>query len=180
LASTINGNQHVFFREILLGFLAIVAGNNYFCRGFCYVEITIMKNSVNYCGVIERVEGDRICVKITQQSACAGCHAKSACMAANGKEHIIEVTDYTGTFHTNEAVTLEGKDYMELKAILLAFVIPLVLVVAFIVIGTSIQWNESVSALAGLSLVLPYYIILYFFRNALKQRFVFTIKKINP
>jgi sigma-E factor negative regulatory protein RseC len=138
-----------------------------------------MKNSVNYCGVVDRVEKDRICVKITQQPACSGCNAKSACMAANGKEHIIEVTDYTGTFQANEAVILEGKDYMELKAILLAFVIPLALVVAFIVVGAGIQLKESVSALAGLSLLLPYYIILYSFRKALKKRFVFTIKKIN-
>jgi sigma-E factor negative regulatory protein RseC len=139
-----------------------------------------MGNTVNHCGVIKRIDGHTIYVRIVQQPACTGCHAKSICTTANGKEQVIEVTDCSGTFHTNESILLEGKNSMELQAVLLAFLFPLTLVVTTIFIGTGMQWDESSSALAGLLLLLLYYIILYFFRNALKKKFVFTIKKINP
>jgi sigma-E factor negative regulatory protein RseC len=96
-----------------------------------------------------------------------------------GKGHVVEVTDYTGSFRANEAVMLEGRNYMGLQAVVLAFVIPLSLIVALIVLGACLGWRESASALAGLSSLFPYYIILYFFRGRLRKRFVFTIKKIN-
>ncbi|MDR2809336.1 MAG: SoxR reducing system RseC family protein [Tannerellaceae bacterium] len=139
-----------------------------------------MGNSVNYCGVIERIEGHTIYVKVVQQPTCACCHAKVVCATAGGKEQIIETTDYSGTFHASEPVVLEGRDSMALQAVWLAFVIPLALVVSVVLIGTSLQWEESTGALIGLLLLFPYYTILYIFRNVLKKKFVFIIKKINP
>ena len=77
---------------------------------------------------------------------------------------------------------------MGLQAVLLAFVIPLVIVVGAIVIGTnlqwdetgtSMQWEETTSGLTGLLLLVPYYCILYFLRDKLKKRFIFTLKKLN-
>ncbi|MDR1918466.1 MAG: SoxR reducing system RseC family protein [Tannerellaceae bacterium] len=140
-----------------------------------------MEDTVGHCGIIERIEGNSVYVKIVQQSACAGCQAKVVCATASGKkEQIIEVTDYSGTFHANESVILKGTERMELQAVGLAFILPLALLVGAIVLGAAMQWQESASALAGLLLLLPYYLILYFFRSALKKKFVFTIKKINP
>jgi sigma-E factor negative regulatory protein RseC len=138
-----------------------------------------MEEAVNHQGVIERIEGHNIYVKIARQSACTGCRAKSMCMAADGKELLIEVVDYSGAFRVNESVILSGEASMGLQAVLLAFVIPLALVVAVIILGANIQWEESTSALIGLLLLFPYYIILYFLRDALKKKFIFTIKKIN-
>ena len=40
---------------------------------------------------------------------------------------------------------------MGLQAVLLAFVIPLVIVVGAIVTGTNLQWDETTSLLIGLS-----------------------------
>jgi sigma-E factor negative regulatory protein RseC len=139
-----------------------------------------MGNSVEYCGVIERIEGHTIYVKVVRQAACAGCQAKVACVTASVKEQIIETTDYSGAFHTNEQVMLEGKDSMELRAVCLAFVVPLALVVSVVLVGAGLRWEESVGALTGLSLLFPYYAILYAFRHVLKKKFVFIIKKINP
>lgn len=62
---------------------------------------------------------------------------------------------------------------------IVAFVIPLVIVVGAIVVGTNLQWDETTSGLTGLSLLLPYYCILYLMRDKLKRRFIFTLKKLN-
>lgn len=95
------------------------------------------------------------------------------------KDKIIEIPDRSGRFHVNEEVIICGQNSMGLQAVLLAFVIPLVIVVGAIVIGTNLQWDETTSGLTGLSLLLPYYCILYLMRDKLKRRFIFTLKKLN-
>jgi len=147
---------------------------------FCNVEITNMSESINHNGRIEKIEGDTIFVRIIQQSACSGCHAKGMCSASDQKEKIIEVNDpNSDRFHVNEEVTLCGQSSLGLQAVLLAFVLPLIIVVAAIVAGAYLQWDETTSGLTGLLLLVPYYCILYFLREKLKRKFIFTLKKLN-
>lgn len=138
-----------------------------------------MSESINHTGYVEKIDGDTVFVRITQQSACSGCHAQSICSASEKKNKIIEIPDRSGQFQANEKVMICGQSSTGLQAVLLAFVIPLVIVVGAIVIGTNLQWNETTSGLAGLLLLLPYYYILYVMRDKLKRRFVFTLKKLN-
>jgi sigma-E factor negative regulatory protein RseC len=136
-----------------------------------------MKSIIHHCGVVEKISGHSVYVKIVQQSACAGCHAKSMCMAADSKEKVIEIPDSSDLYHVNESVIVCGQSSMGMQAVLLAFVLPLLLVVTAIVSGTYSKWDEGVSALAGLLILLPYYGALYLFRDKLKKRFIFTLKK---
>ena len=145
--------------------------------GFCYVEIAIMRDTISHNGVIDRIEGQTVYVKISQLSACAGCHAKSACMAADRKDKIIEATDISGRFQPNEEVIVYGQTSMGLFAVFLAFVLPLCLVLAVTVSGILLGWAEQASALVGLSMLVPYYGILYLCRDKLKNKFIFTIEK---
>lgn len=128
-------------------------------------------------GIIEKIDGNLISVKIVQQSACSGCHAKSMCTASDSKEKIIEVTDYSGKFNVNDTVIVCGESSLGLQAVLFAFVIPLIIIVLTIAIGTNLLLAETESALLGLLAVVPYYGILYMCRNKLKKKFVFTLKK---
>ena len=146
---------------------------------FCNVEITNMSESINHNGIIEKIDGDTAYVRIIQQSACSGCHAQSMCAASESKVKIIEVPDNSGKFTVNENVLLCGRSSLGLQAVLLAFILPLLIVVAAIVTGTSMQWEETTSGLTGLLLLVPYYCILYFFRFKFKRRFIFTLKKLN-
>ena len=91
---------------------------------FCNVEITNMSESINHNGIIEKIDGGTVYVRIIQQSACSGCHAKSMCTASESKEKIIEVPDNSGKFHINEEVLLCGQSSLGLQAVLLAFVFP--------------------------------------------------------
>ena len=146
---------------------------------FCNVEITNMSESINHNGIIEKIDGGTVYVRIIQQSACSGCHAKVCVRHQGSKEKIIEVPDNSGKFHINEEVQLCGQSSLGLQAVLLAFVFPLIIVFAAIVTGTSMQWEETTSGLTGLLLLVPYYCILYFLRDKLKKRFIFTLKKLN-
>ena len=138
-----------------------------------------MSESISHNGIIEKIDGNAVFVRIIQQSACSGCHAQSMCSASEKKEKIIEVNDNSGKYHVNEEVTLCGQSSLGLQAVFLAFVLPLIVVVAAIVAGSCLQWDETTSGLTGLLLLVPYYSILYFLREKLKRKFIFTLKKLN-
>ncbi|MCD7932617.1 MAG: SoxR reducing system RseC family protein [Tannerellaceae bacterium] len=138
-----------------------------------------MGNEINHTGIIKEIGEHSILVKIVQQSACAGCHAKGMCSAVDNKEKIIEIQDSSGNFHVNEEVVISGKTSLGLQAVVLAFIIPLILIVATLITGSLIQWEESTNALIALFILLLYYCILYLNREKLKKKFIFTLKKLN-
>lgn len=138
-----------------------------------------MNGTIHHTGRVERISPDTVFVRITQRSACSGCHAQAMCSASEQKDKIIEVPDRSGQFAVNEEVVLTGETRLGMEAVVLAFVIPLVIVVTMVAIGFSLGWDESLSGLIGLLLLIPYYGLLYLLRNRLKRRFVFTLRKLN-
>ena len=138
-----------------------------------------MNGTIHHTGRVERISSDTVFVRITQRSACSGCHAQAMCSASEQKDKIIEVPDRSGQFAVNEEVVLTGETRLGMEAVVLAFVIPLVIVVAMVAIGFSLGWDESLSGLIGLLLLISYYGLLYLLRDRLKRRFVFTLRKLN-
>ncbi|MDH6341639.1 positive regulator of sigma E activity [Parabacteroides sp. PFB2-12] len=138
-----------------------------------------MNNTIRHNGIIERREGDIFFVRILQQSACAGCHARGVCGASESKEKVIEVSDRTGQFQVDDEVTITGQTSLGLQAVLLAFGLPVVLVIAAVAISLQLGLDETVSGLIGILLLIPYYVALYFMRDKLKRHFVFTLEKPN-
>ncbi len=138
-----------------------------------------MSENIRHNGIVEHIEGDKIFVRIVQQSACAGCHAKSMCSASDSKVKVIEIIDRSGNLKENDEVTICGQSSLGLQAVLLAFVLPLIVVIVAISLGLYIGWSETTSAFVGLLLLVPYYFMLYLMREKLKRRFVFTLEKQN-
>ena len=83
-----------------------------------------MSESIEHPGIVEQVDGSKVRVRITQYSACAGCHAKSACTISDRKDKWIDVEDASGDYHTGEAVVIVGENSLGREAVLLAFVLP--------------------------------------------------------
>jgi sigma-E factor negative regulatory protein RseC len=65
-------------------------------------------------------------------------------------------------------------------AVLLAYVIPVVILVMALFILVSIHLDEGMAALISLALLVPYYLGLYFFRDRLKKSFKFKLKANQP
>lgn len=135
---------------------------------------------IEHEGIIEKVKGNNITVRILQKSACSDCHARAACMASDSKEKLVDIWDYTGAFRENERVLIEGKKSIGYKAVFWAFVLPLLLLILVLVLSLTL-WNlsDTEAALASLVALIPYYCVLYFFRNRMANSFRFSIKKTN-
>ena len=137
-----------------------------------------MSNGIQHTGVIEKIEHPHIYVRIVQQSACSECHAKSLCTGSDNQTKLIEIEDRSGSFELNEQVYICGQYATGMYAVWLAFVLPLLFLVVCTATGTKLFDNEMMGALTGLSVLFPYYLIIYLMRNRLKKKFVFTLSKI--
>ena len=61
------------------------------------------------------------------------------------------------------------------KAAVLAYLIPIVLLLAVLFICLGVGLNEGLSALISIAVLIPYYTILYLQRDKLKRRFEYRI-----
>ena len=139
-----------------------------------------MTNIIEHRGTVENINGSHIQVRIVQTSACSTCSIKGHCNASESKEKLIDVYDQNATdFHIGQNVMVMGTTSMGMQAVILAFGVPFI--VLFITLYTTMQIteNELVSALVGLSSLIPYYIILYINKGRLRKKFSFDIKPIN-
>ena len=86
--------------------------------------------TIEHKGFIERIRDNSILIKIVSESACADCHAKGACSAADMQEKEIEVQDSSGAFYTGEMVSVVIRQSQGFKALLIGYVYPFIILFA--------------------------------------------------
>lgn len=101
-------------------------------------------------------------------------------MAADMKEKMVDISDNSGLYRQNERVVVTGKESIGYKAVLWAFVYPLILLIAMLVMGITVwRFNETEAALCSILILTPYYFLLYLLRHKMANTFRFSIKKTN-
>ena len=137
-----------------------------------------MADIIKHRGRVERVDGSHVVVRIIQTSACSACSIKGHCNASESKEKLIDVYEADASYQVGEEVVLCGSTSMGMQAILLAFGIPLViLLVALFVAMHFTDGDALLSSLVGLLSIIPYYLVIHFSKNKLQKTFSFTIEK---
>ena len=140
-----------------------------------------MAEVIKHDGIVDSIEGDCIHVRIVQASACAACGAKSLCSAAESKEKIVDVYGAdTKAYRVGQRVMVEGAAAMGMKAVRLAFLFPLILLVAAIAVAMWLtDGHEAVAALSALLLLTAYFLMLFACKKRLLNEFKFTIREID-
>jgi sigma-E factor negative regulatory protein RseC len=137
-----------------------------------------MADIIKHRGIVEKVEDSHVVVRIVQTSACAACSAKGLCNASESKEKQIDVYEVNASYRIGEEVVLCGTTSMGMRAVFLAFGIPmLLLLVALFVTMRVTDGDALVSSLVALFAVVPYYLVIYFMKDKLNKTFSFTIEK---
>ncbi len=129
-------------------------------------------------GVIEEIVNGYAKVRISSFAACANCFAKASCGIPEGTTRHIEVPVREEVFSEGESVLVNMKRTMGMKATLIAYIVPFVLVITTLLILTSFHITELFSGLISLLVLLPYFIGLYFFSDHLRRSFIFTLRKV--
>ena len=79
-------------------------------------------------------------------------------------------------FSLNQKVNVRMAIGQGNKAAVLAYLIPILLLLAVLFICLGLGLSEGLSALISIVALIPYYIILYLRRDKLKQKFEYTIE----
>ena len=131
-----------------------------------------MSESVSHKGKIVRITPQVTTVSILQHSACGECHAAGLCGMADLAEKTVEVPTDPYAFHNvGDEVEVLLKASMGMKAVWLCYAIPLVILGLM-----AVHVSEVPAGLAGLGAIGLYYLLLYLFRDKLKNEYIFTIK----
>lgn len=137
-----------------------------------------MGEKITHAGVVEHIDGSRVRVRIVQTSACAACKVSGHCNAAEAKEKLVDVfTASASQLKVGDAVTVAASRQMATQALLLAFGLPLVIMLAVLLAVLSLTGREGLSALCALGALLPYYGVLWLLRSRLQQRMAFWIEE---
>ena len=139
-----------------------------------------MSQKISHAGIIESIQGDSIKVRIVQTSACAACKVASHCNAAESKVKIVDVvgTDASRYQLGQEVVVWASKDVAN-RALLLGFGLPFLMMVAVLVMVLYLTDNEGVAALSALGSLVPYYFLLWWYRDRIQCGISFRIEDKN-
>lgn len=138
-----------------------------------------MSNIIKHNGVIECINGEHIRVRILQSSACSSCQAKSICSSSECKEKLIDVycQNYS-IYNIGENVNVCASEKMGRKAVVIAFVIPLIILCSCIFISTTLfKSNELIAIVIALLLLAIYYLCLSKNRTRISKDFAFWIER---
>jgi sigma-E factor negative regulatory protein RseC len=136
---------------------------------------SVNSGTINHEGIVQKADDKSVIVSISAASACSGCHAESSCTLSGKEEKIIEVS---GNYNVKpgDTVTILMKQSMGYTALFLGYLLPLITVVVCLTILISLNVQELTAGVTSLALLIPYYIILWFFRKRINEKFTFTLK----
>lgn len=138
-----------------------------------------MSEVVQHSGVVARVEEHRVVVRITSRSACGSCAARQACGLAEATEKEVEVyTEQAAAYRVGDAVMVGVRKRIGGRAVWIAYVGALVVLVGVLVVATAMGLNEGLAVVVTLGAVAAYYGVLWLFRKTIEHTIQFTITQI--
>ena len=135
-----------------------------------------MEEHVSHPGVVVRIGEQDLEIEILSASSCGSCNIKSACGMSEMKEKRITVPrPQDKEFIVGQPVSIVMSAKQGNKAALLAYFIPTLIIIVLTVILSNLM-KEWLAALVGIGALAVYYVILYFFRDRLKNEFTYEIR----
>lgn len=137
-----------------------------------------MSNKIRHAGVVETITEDCVRVRVTQTSACSACKLASHCSASEQKEKVIEIFDRRSIagHKVGENVVVSTSMQVGMRAVMVGFIIPFVVLVATLVVVLQLTGNEGLAALSGILSLVPCYLAIWLLRDRLRRRFTFVIE----
>lgn len=134
---------------------------------------------VDHEGIVKEIAENFIVVEILNKSACASCHAQGVCSMGDIKAKILEIEiGPMDHFELGERVSVKLRRTLGYKALWISYLIPLIILVLLLLSLSAIGFSELVVALSIIASIIVYYLIVWLFRERLKNEFIFTVDKL--
>lgn len=131
--------------------------------------------SINQRATIIRIEEGRLYLSICRADACGACKAQSACSSSGGGKEIVLEDDGRGRV-VGEEVTLKIGRSQGFRAVLIAYLVPVALIIGMLMGLQKMDIPEIVTGLATLGVVAVYFILLRIFRRKFETELTIEIE----
>jgi positive regulator of sigma E activity len=139
-----------------------------------------MSCEIKHMGTVTELNKDSVVVHVEQRAACAGCSSQASCtLSSEKKDMFIEVPHPRPTlFSVGETVQLISTPKRLYTAVFIAYVLPLLGMMAVVVGCVQGLNNEILAALMGLLFCGIYALLLYFLPKKWTTKLQIEITKI--
>lgn len=118
-------------------------------------------------------------VMILSKSACSSCQVKGACNMAEMEEKRIFVTlPPAHDFKDGQQVNVVMRQALGNLAVFLGYILPFIILLVTLISFIGLGFGEGIAGLFSLVILVPYYFILYKYKEKLSQKFSFQIAPI--
>ena len=133
---------------------------------------------VSHEGIVQSIDGDKVMVRMTVASACAGCHARHLCSSLDSRDKLVEAENlYHLPLEVGEKVTVTLQEKLAMKAVILCFLNPLLLIILLFLLLNWLLHNELIATLGALGSIAVYYFFVWLFRSKIARDYSFVVTK---
>ena len=134
-------------------------------------------SEISHRGRIVSITPEITTVEIVSESACAACHAKGLCSLGDSTVKQVELpTRGWDNYSVGQEVNVVLRASMGHKAVWLAYVIPLIILVAALLGTLSAGGSELLSGGVAIGAMALYYLLIWLLRGRLRNEYIFNIK----
>lgn len=138
-----------------------------------------MKYDIVHEGTVKEIIGNMLVVSVTAESACGDCKVKGLCGMNESVDKEISIYDKEAPgYSVGETVVVGIGTAMGVKAVLWAYIMPFLLMLATLFITKELGMTELASGLTTLGAAALYFLCLALFRKKLEREIIFKITKI--
>ena len=135
-----------------------------------------MAKIATHPAIVTAVQPGSVTVQMHVVSACASCEAHGSCGFADSKDKTMNIdTPRWQQYHVGDSVTVAIHSNLGLQAVLIAYLIPALLLLATFASLTALHLSEAWVALITLLVVALYGLLLYTLRHRLQRKFTLSI-----
>lgn len=136
------------------------------------------EKEITHSGTVSTIENGVVFITVEATSACAGCHAKGSCTMSETEEKIVEIgAEKHPDLKVGEEVTVVISREAGLYAVIMAYLVPVLLVVVSLWIFELLKMEELLSFGIMLLIVAIYYVLLYLFKKKILNKINIRIKR---
>ena len=135
------------------------------------------KGTIRQSATVMLVTPSEIEVEVCRPEACAACKAKSVCSEGGGEGKRMTLINDGQGYAVGEQITLVMRRSSGLKAVLIAYLVPVFLIVAALLIFQAMQVKDIIAAVATLSILGLYFLVIRLLRGRINRELTIEIEK---
>lgn len=137
-----------------------------------------MPDTIEHIGNIVNIEDKRVFVSIYSKSVCSKCDVRGSCNSLSGtSEKIFEIdVQKNHGYLPGQKVRLSITSRAANKSVLIAYILPLVLLITGMALADSLFHNEGITAVTALVILFLYFTVLSLFKKKLSKLFIVNIE----